>query len=104
MYLLEIEYSLLLMQRSDIDIELRDNEGLTAFDLYNSTVAGTELSGYPHTLNALMDKDGADLYTWGGNRWVMHPTHDGGNGSTLLAVMQLWGMATVTTERTLTKS
>lgn len=80
MYLLEIEYSLLLMQRSDIDIELRDNEGLTAFDLYNSTVAGTELSGYPYTLNVLMDKDGADLYTWGGNRWVIHPTHDGGNG------------------------
>ncbi|EKM81534.1 hypothetical protein AGABI1DRAFT_54346, partial [Agaricus bisporus var. burnettii JB137-S8] len=50
----------LLLQRPDIDIFLKDNEGYTAFDLYNSTLVGTkpspeETGGY------------ADLYTWGTN-------------------------------------
>ncbi|KLO18230.1 hypothetical protein SCHPADRAFT_820098 [Schizopora paradoxa] len=48
----------LLLQRSDIDMSLKDFEGYTAFDLYNSTVEGTK----PNL------KDALDLFTWGANR------------------------------------
>ncbi|KAJ7172083.1 hypothetical protein C8R46DRAFT_137864 [Mycena filopes] len=53
-----IAAALLLLQRSDIDISLKDLEGHTAFDLYNSTVSGTAPT---HALYA-------ELYTWGVNR------------------------------------
>lgn len=53
-------YSVLLLQRSDTDTYLKDFEGYTAFDLYNSTVEGTK----PNL------KDALDLFTWGANRCV----------------------------------
>ena len=50
-------YRLLLLQRSDIDTSLKDLEGYTAFDLYNSTMSGTKPDA----------KDvNAELFTWGG--------------------------------------
>ncbi|KAK0453137.1 hypothetical protein EV421DRAFT_1700890 [Armillaria borealis] len=51
--------ALLLLQRSDIDISLKDFEGYTAFELYNSTVEGTKPSA---------NASGAELYMWGANR------------------------------------
>ncbi|TXT07152.1 hypothetical protein VHUM_03322 [Vanrija humicola] len=48
-----------LLSRSDTDISIKDAEGLTAFDLYNGTVEGT---------NPPTDVDGTDLYVWGVNR------------------------------------
>lgn len=56
------------MQRPDIDVELRDSEGLTAFDLYNSTVQGTGINGVPSVRSVLTSGCGADLFTWGRNR------------------------------------
>ncbi|KAI0761814.1 hypothetical protein BD413DRAFT_495525 [Trametes elegans] len=53
--------ALLLLQRQDIDISLRDIEGYTPFDLYNSTIEGTK----PETL---AEGRGAELFTWGSNR------------------------------------
>jgi hypothetical protein len=54
-------YRLLLLQRSDIDTSLKDLEGYTAFDLYNSTMNGTKPDA----------KDvNAELFTWGANRRV----------------------------------
>ncbi|PSR72203.1 hypothetical protein PHLCEN_2v11910 [Hermanssonia centrifuga] len=53
--------ALLLLQRAEIDLSLKDLEGYTAFDLYNSTVEGTKPSANEH-------KFCADLYTWGANR------------------------------------
>ncbi|KAI5119669.1 hypothetical protein M0805_007759 [Coniferiporia weirii] len=50
--------SVLLLQRAEIDISLKDFEGCTAFDLYNSTVKGTKPD----------DSEAADLFTWGTNR------------------------------------
>ncbi|KAJ7461488.1 hypothetical protein FB451DRAFT_1404722 [Mycena latifolia] len=50
--------ALLLLQRPDIDISLKDLEGHTAFDLYNSTIYGTAPT---HALHA-------ELHTWGVNR------------------------------------
>ncbi|KAI0750595.1 hypothetical protein BC629DRAFT_1684927 [Irpex lacteus] len=54
--------ALVLLQRPDIDVTLKDSEGYTAFDLYNSTVEGTK----PR------DKEDArlraELFTWGANR------------------------------------
>lgn len=51
--------ALLLLQRSDIDISLKDFEGYTAFELYNSTLEGTKPSACT---------SGAELYMWGANR------------------------------------
>ncbi|WRT67262.1 uncharacterized protein IL334_004229 [Kwoniella shivajii] len=48
-----------LLSRNDIDTSVKDLEGMTAFDLYNGTVEGTNP---PH------DIDGSDLYVWGVNR------------------------------------
>lgn len=53
-----IQCSVLLLQRADIDVSLKDAEGYTAFDVYNSTVAGTKPCETEFT----------DLYTWGTNR------------------------------------
>ncbi|KAJ7709467.1 hypothetical protein B0H17DRAFT_1028081 [Mycena rosella] len=50
--------ALLLLQRTDIDTSLKDLEGHTAFDLYNSTVHGTAPTQALH----------AELHTWGVNR------------------------------------
>ncbi|KAL6301747.1 regulator of chromosome condensation 1/beta-lactamase-inhibitor protein II [Sparassis latifolia] len=52
--------AVLLLQRSEIDVSVKDLEGYTAFDLYNSTLEGTK----PCT-NDVCD---ADLFTWGANR------------------------------------
>ncbi|OCH89259.1 hypothetical protein OBBRIDRAFT_842555 [Obba rivulosa] len=50
----------LLLQRADIDTGLKDYEGYTAFDLYNSTLEGTK----PSAAGAAP----MDLFTWGANR------------------------------------
>ncbi|KAF4593586.1 hypothetical protein EYR40_008373 [Pleurotus pulmonarius] len=51
--------ALLLLRRQDIDVNIKDFEGYTAFDLHNSTVECTK----PTT-----DAPRAELYTWGTNR------------------------------------
>ncbi|ORY24955.1 hypothetical protein BCR39DRAFT_545340 [Naematelia encephala] len=48
-----------LLARNDIDPSIKDAEGLTAFDLYNGTVDGT---------NPPQDAEGTDLFVWGVNR------------------------------------
>ena len=62
-----ITIAVLLVQRPDIDISLKDFEGYTAFDLYNSTVEGTrpviDESRGPGKLRVV-----GDLFTWGANR------------------------------------
>ncbi|PIL24898.1 hypothetical protein GSI_12785 [Ganoderma sinense ZZ0214-1] len=50
----------LLLQRPDIDTTIRDIEGYTPFDLYNSTVEGTVPDHFTTR--------GQELYTWGSNR------------------------------------
>ncbi|KAJ3515702.1 hypothetical protein NLJ89_g1583 [Agrocybe chaxingu] len=59
LYSANLPAALLLLQRSDIDASLKDYEGYTAFDLYNSTVDGTKPE--PAAMNA-------ELFTWGANR------------------------------------
>lgn len=53
-----ISTALLLLQRADVDCNLKDLEGYRAFDLYNSTVHGTKPELGPRL----------DLFTWGANR------------------------------------
>ncbi|KAI8985605.1 hypothetical protein BD414DRAFT_59865 [Trametes punicea] len=53
--------ALLLLQRQDIDTSLRDIEGYTPFDLYNSTIEGTKPMKH-------VDNRGDELFTWGSNR------------------------------------
>lgn len=64
--------SQLLLRRPDIDVQLRDNEGLTPFDLYNLTVEGTwPLKRTADSYELLNDEDTiGDIFTWGGNRCV----------------------------------
>ncbi|KAF4611303.1 hypothetical protein D9613_007260 [Agrocybe pediades] len=59
MYSANFPVALLLLQRSDIDASLKDIEGYTPYDLYNSTVNGTKPMGQNET---------AELFTWGANR------------------------------------
>ncbi|KAI6166481.1 regulator of chromosome condensation 1/beta-lactamase-inhibitor protein II [Pisolithus thermaeus] len=54
---------ILLLKHLDVDMSIKDFEGYTAFDLYNSTVWATKpLSCDERIL--------ADLFTWGTNRWL----------------------------------
>ncbi|KAF9046893.1 hypothetical protein BDZ89DRAFT_1155147 [Hymenopellis radicata] len=50
--------AILLLERSDIDVTLKDAEGYTAFELYNSTIEGTKPESAAR----------AELFTWGANR------------------------------------
>jgi inhibitor of Bruton tyrosine kinase len=52
-----------LLSRSDTDLGIKDAEGLTAMDLYNSTCEGT---------NPDVDARGTDLFTWGSNSGWRH--------------------------------
>lgn len=51
--------AILLLQRGDIDISVKDLEGYTAFDLFNATVEGTK---------PVPDDTRAELLTWGINK------------------------------------
>ncbi|KAJ3980465.1 hypothetical protein F5890DRAFT_1541415 [Lentinula detonsa] len=69
MYVGNLGVVLLLLQHSNTDTALKDLEGYTAFDLYNSTVEGTKPQ-FPatSTLSPIQSVDGAELFTWGANR------------------------------------
>ncbi|KAI0683880.1 hypothetical protein BC835DRAFT_1422860 [Cytidiella melzeri] len=54
--------ALILLQRQDINVLVKDSEGYTAFDLYNSTVEGTKPRDEEDA------KLRAELFTWGANR------------------------------------
>ncbi|KAG8983522.1 hypothetical protein FRB90_005924, partial [Tulasnella sp. 427] len=58
---------MMLMARTDLKLELRDNEGYTAFDLYNSTVEGTTPPLSDHAAGSPNAK-GRDLFMWGTSR------------------------------------
>lgn len=51
---------ILLLKRMDIDTSIKDLEGYTAHDLYNSTVKSAKPTEDEETL--------AELFTWGTNR------------------------------------
>jgi len=52
---------LVLLRKADTDFRIKDLEGLTPFDLYNSTISGTNPKWTPEV-------GGSELYTWGVNR------------------------------------
>lgn len=62
--------AMMLMARTDLKLELRDNEGYTAFDLYNSTVEGTTPPLIVHGAGLATAK-GRDLFMWGTSRFVI---------------------------------
>ena len=61
LYVGNLRTALTLLQRADTDTQVRDHEGLTAFDLYNLTVPGTS----PAADDAAA---GGELFVWGANR------------------------------------
>lgn len=61
-HLTPLDFSILLLKRSDINVSIKDFEGYTAYDLYNSTVRSSQLPAGEEVL--------ADLFTWGTNRCV----------------------------------
>ncbi|KAL7325160.1 hypothetical protein PS15p_207676 [Mucor circinelloides] len=90
LYLGNLEIARLLLKRQDIDLHIKDWEGLDAFELYNLTIANTfpierilskhdrlrqyddmEQEGYVHhhttDSRARQRGGGTDLYTWGHN-------------------------------------
>lgn len=69
LYHANLPAALLLLQRTDIDPSLKDLEGYTAFDLYNSTLNGTKPSA--------SDDKHAELFTWGTNRNAVLGLGDG---------------------------
>lgn len=64
MYVGNVAAARMLLGRQDIDARVKDHEGLTPFDLYNSTVEGTNPSDSP----AFEIAPRMDLLTWGANR------------------------------------
>jgi len=62
--------SVSLLERSDIDVTIRDSEGNTAIDLYNSTVNYTKPSVVDTRPHIVSKRHAAitELYTWGANR------------------------------------
>ena len=63
-FIFYIQQRLLFLQRSDVDTSLKDFEGYTAFDLYNSTVNDTKPDANDFR---------AELFTWGTNRYAGQP-------------------------------
>ncbi|KAI5981005.1 hypothetical protein EDD15DRAFT_2380571 [Pisolithus albus] len=61
LYCGNIEAAIPLLKHSDIDTSIKDFEGCTAFDLYNSTIPTTKPLSYDERIPA-------DLFTWGTNR------------------------------------
>ncbi|KAF5390605.1 hypothetical protein D9757_002585 [Collybiopsis confluens] len=72
MYAGNLGVVLLLLQHTNIDTALKDLEGYTALDLYNSTVEGTKPEHFllPTTpaVSPIQTLPGAELFTWGVNR------------------------------------
>ncbi|KAK1230240.1 hypothetical protein PQX77_006668 [Marasmius sp. AFHP31] len=64
MYVGNLGVALLLLQHPTTDPSIKDLEGFTAFDLYNSTVEGTK----PESNALSSDSGGGELYSWGANR------------------------------------
>ncbi|KAG6821309.1 hypothetical protein H0H93_000170 [Arthromyces matolae] len=70
LYHANIPAALLLLQRSDTDGSLKDLEGYTSFDLYNSTLNDTK---------PRKDSLFTELYTWGANKNAALGFADGGD-------------------------
>ncbi|KAG2031378.1 regulator of chromosome condensation 1/beta-lactamase-inhibitor protein II [Suillus americanus] len=69
LYAGNISAAILLLKRLDIDTSIRDLEGYTAHDLYNSTVRSAKPTEDEETL--------AELFTWGANRTAALGLGDG---------------------------
>ncbi|KAF8521208.1 hypothetical protein BU17DRAFT_88097 [Hysterangium stoloniferum] len=79
----------LLLRRFDIDTQLRDNEGLTAFDLYNLTVEGTrplKSGSISPGQDPLKENMAADLFTWETQHLGMGGANDAWNKFTPVQV------------------
>lgn len=88
MYAGNIGAAILLLRRDDIDPTIKDNEGLSAFEIYNSTIDSTNPSLSAAFEAAALEKESdasspsegrtakrkayfaprSELYTWGSNR------------------------------------
>ncbi|KAE8234233.1 hypothetical protein CF326_g725 [Tilletia indica] len=61
LYAGNLPIALTLLRKADTDLRIKDFEGLTPFDLYNSTISGTNPKWAPEV-------GGSELFTWGVNR------------------------------------
>ena len=66
-----IACALLLLQRPDVDVHVKDWEGYTAYDVWNSSIEGTKPEA-PRRRDCERDEEEeeveAELYVWGSNR------------------------------------
>ncbi|CAO1636595.1 unnamed protein product [Sympodiomycopsis kandeliae] len=76
-----LNHALTLLCHSAIDVRIKDLEGLTPFDLYNSTVAGTNPAPLGGAEAYNNDVRGGDLFLWGSNRNYSLGVGDGNDRS-----------------------
>ncbi|KAG7098474.1 hypothetical protein E1B28_000418 [Marasmius oreades] len=75
MYVGNLAVVLLLLQHPTTDPSIKDLEGFTAFDLYNSTIEGTQPDASALSYNGT----GGELFTWGVNRNALLAHGDSSN-------------------------
>ncbi|TKY85735.1 hypothetical protein EX895_005275 [Sporisorium graminicola] len=71
LYAANLQIAIILLRRNDLDLRVKDFEGLTAFDLYNSTVAGTNPAADALSFEPSRNQHSrtlTQLFTWGSNR------------------------------------
>ncbi|CDR98796.1 uncharacterized protein SPSC_01410 [Sporisorium scitamineum] len=71
LYAANLQTAIILLGRNDLDLRVKDFEGLTAFDLYNSTVAGTNPPADALSFESTRNQHSrtlTQLFTWGSNR------------------------------------
>ncbi|SJX62834.1 uncharacterized protein SRS1_13663 [Sporisorium reilianum f. sp. reilianum] len=71
LYAANLQTAIILLRRNDLDLRIKDFEGLTAFDLYNSTVAGTNPPADAVSFEPTRTQHSrtlTQLFTWGSNR------------------------------------
>ncbi|KAG1752473.1 uncharacterized protein EDB91DRAFT_1292879 [Suillus paluster] len=73
LYAGNVPAAILLLKRPDIDMSIKDFEGYTAYDVYNSTVRSTKPTADEEAL--------AELFTWGTNRNAALGLGDGNDRS-----------------------
>lgn len=70
MYHGNLASALLLLQRGDVDVSIKDWEGYTAYDVWNSSIDGTKPARIPRRdmIDEDWDEIEAEMYVWGSNR------------------------------------
>jgi len=73
-----LRFARILIDQLECDTNIKDHEGLSAFDLYHSTIDGPIFNSIS-TRQLLPNRRHTDLFTWGSNRNFVLGIHDDSN-------------------------